>query len=133
MALSTTAKNTVLTSLVGSSKAAGAPGTLYLALYDGNPTTTGAELGTSGGYARLAVTSNDTNFGEATAGEKANLTTFTFPTSTAAYSAPATYVVIFDASSEGNAYWYGALSATVTVDAAGYNVIFSVGDFTLVM
>src|SRR3982751_1272685 len=48
--------NSILDALAGTGKAAGLPATMYVALYDGDPSDTGAEV-TGGGYARLGPVS----------------------------------------------------------------------------
>ena len=116
---STTAKNKALDACYGTARAATWPATLYLALYAADPSTGGAEI-TGGGYARVAVANTDANWAAAASGSKANAATFSFPTSTGAYSATANYwALISTASGAGDLYDTAALSSPLSVTAAG--------------
>jgi hypothetical protein len=92
------------------------PGTLYFALFSVIPSvsTLGTEA-TGGGYTRVGVTSNNTNFPNisGTTTTIANATIITFPTGTGSgYSGGANMVAVgvFDASSGGNLLYWGALN-----------------------
>ncbi len=75
-----TAKNLVLDYLLGGA----AYPTLWLALYTVAPTAAGGGTEVSGGgYARLAVVNNATNFPAALGGSKSNALLLTLPTATA--------------------------------------------------
>lgn len=122
------------------------PTNYYLALSSTTPTQAKGlttpywnftEPTSTGGYARLAITNNTTNFGaiasEPTSGYTIqNNVSFAFTASAGAYSTgatPLTYGGIFDASSGGNLWGYGALSPSVTVNQAGVVVTFSIAQF----
>jgi hypothetical protein len=115
---STTAKNWALDACYGSNHSSVWPSTVYVALFNGNPSSGGTELTSTGNYARVALTNNSTNFPDASSGFKSNGTDIAFPTSTGAYSASATYIGLYDNSAGGNLLDYGALSPTLTVSGA---------------
>jgi hypothetical protein len=115
---SAVAKNAALDACYGASRSTVWPATLYAALYNGDPRSGGVELTSSGGYARVAYSNNGTNFGAASGGAKTNLTDIVWPTSTAAYSATATWFAFLDNSAGGNLMEVGALSPTLTVSGA---------------
>jgi hypothetical protein len=117
MLASTTAQNVSLDAMYGATKAAGAPASFHLALYAGDPTIDGTELTGAGGYARLSVTNNGTNFPAASDGRKATQT-LTLATSTGAWSAVATHWALLDAST-GDMYDTGALLEEIDVTASG--------------
>lgn len=76
--------NKWLDALLGSSRAAAMPATVYVHLYTDDPDEGGVELGADGGYVALTKTNDDTNFPAATAGEKTSadfVWTFTGATS----------------------------------------------------
>ncbi len=88
--------------------------TVYIALFTVTPSDAGGGTEcTGGGYARLAVTNNATNFPAASAGSKTNGTTFSFTTFSGSVSAGAAFVAwgIFDASTSGNLLYWGSLAA----------------------
>lgn len=117
MLSSTIAQNVSLDAMYGANKATIAPGSFHLALYAGDPNLGGVELTATGGYARVTVTNNGTNFPAATSGRKTT-TAQTFPTSTGAWSAVATHWGFLDAVS-GDLYDTGALLEEVDVTATG--------------
>lgn len=91
------------------------PTTLYLALFSVTPSvsSTGTEA-TSGSYARVSITCNTTNW-PTISGSTTTITsgaTFTFPTATADWSSAANQVAagLWDSSSSGNLYYWGALT-----------------------
>lgn len=71
--LSEVYQNAWLDALLGSSKAAGMPATVYAHLYTDDPDSGGIELTSDGGYAAVSLTNNDTNFPPASAGEKTSV------------------------------------------------------------
>ena len=90
-----------------------APATVYLGLYTTDPTETGA-AGTEvsgGAYARQAL-----SFGVAASGSSATDADCTFPEATANWGT-VTHIVVHDAAAAGNALFYGALSASKTVNS----------------
>lgn len=102
---------------VFSAAALGAPATFHLALMTaaGNETAGvgGGTEATGGGYARIAVTNNATNFPASSGGSKTNGAAFTSATSSGAWSSSAAIVQIrfMDASSGGNCWAYADIDA----------------------
>jgi hypothetical protein len=94
------------------------PGTVHVSLH--STATTDAGGGTElsgGGYARVAVTNNATNFPNATGTSptsKSNGTEIAFPTATGNWST-ASHFAIWDAATSGNMLYHGALTASKTV------------------
>ncbi len=90
------------------------PVTVYLALFTVAPTDAGGGTEcTGGGYARLAITNNATNFPAASAGSKASGAVFAFTTFSGSVSSGSVFVAwgIYDASSAGNLLYWGTLAA----------------------
>lgn len=126
-ALTNYAENKIIDALFRA-QALGAPATLYVALFTSDPTETGA-AGTEvsgGSYARVAVTASLANFAgtqsagsttasSGTGGTTSNNGTITFPAPTANWGS-VTHIGIFDASSAGNCWVYGALTTAKTVN-----------------
>lgn len=105
------------------------PATFYIALFTADPTdaASGAEA-TGAGYARLAVTNNTTNFPAATGttpAVKTNGAAFTFAAATGNWSSGAnlTHWALFDASSAGNMWHFGALDTPKPVLSGDQPVI----------
>lgn len=93
------------------------PATVYAALFSVTPSDSGGGTeATGGGYARVALTNNTTNWPNATGTsptQKANGTVITFPLGTSGgVSGGANMVAwgLFDASSAGNLLIWGALT-----------------------
>jgi hypothetical protein len=92
-----------------------APSHMYLALFSVTPSvsSTGTEA-TGSGYARLSITSNTTNWptisGSTTTQQ--NAVAQTMATATGDWSSAANQVAagLWDASTSGNLYWWGALT-----------------------
>jgi hypothetical protein len=83
------------------------PATVYIALYTALDVNTG--IGTeasAGGYARLAVTNNGTNWPAATSGTKRNGTALAWEAATGDVGS-IVGAAIFDASSGGNRLYWG--------------------------
>lgn len=115
--VSVAAQNASLSFSYGATKAASAPATFELALFAGDPATTGTELAATGGYARVTVTNNGTNFpapadGQLTGAFQA------FPVSTAAWSGVASHWALIDAATD-DIWDADALEEEIVVDAAG--------------
>lgn len=124
-------------------------GTVYIGVstqaYSSSVTDANLKTGeptSSGGYARISVTNNTTNFPVATGsnpGTSKLHVSFSFPASTAAWSTGTSAlqsVFIADASTlgGGNVLWSGALSpATDIVDGSGITLSFAIDalQFTL--
>ncbi len=89
-----------------------APATLYLALFSVTPNVGGGGTEfTGGGYARVAVTNNTTNFPNGVSGGKAIGADITFPVLTADHP-DAVAFGIFDDVSAGNLLAFGDISPT---------------------
>ena len=88
-----------------------APATTYVALYSASPTdaSAGTELA-GGGYARVAVTNNTTNW--PAGNPKSNGTAVTFPVATADWSRAYSWQIL-DASSGGNRMYWGPLAQNI--------------------
>lgn len=104
--------------LVLGANAFSAPATVYMALFSVTPSDAGGgtEL-TGGSYARVAITNNTTNWPNSTGTSpttKNNGTTITFPTATADWATAVAWG-LFDASSNGNLLYWGALAENKTV------------------
>ena len=103
------------------------PATIYVALYTASPSDTGGGTEVTGGaYARVAVTSSLANWAGTQAagstvassgatGTTSNNAAITFPAPTANWGT-ITHFALMDASSGGNPLFYGALSASKTVN-----------------
>lgn len=90
--------------------------TLYVGLSTTTITDAGGNITEPAGnnYSRVAVTNNVTNFPNSSGGSKTNGTDITFPTATGSWGT-VTDFFISDASSGGNIYGYGVLSASKAV------------------
>jgi hypothetical protein len=109
---STYQANAILDSFLGS----GSPATVYVGLIITLPSTGGAGLvePSTGGYARIAVTNNATNFPAASLGIKRNATAISWP----AFSADMPEFLgaaLWDASSGGNLLIWGPFLTPRTV------------------
>lgn len=78
---------------------------------------TGATEPTGGGYQRVAVTNNKTNFTDSTGGIVQNKVHFEFPESTTAWGT-ITHVFISDSLTGGNILYYDALTTPRTIQTA---------------
>ena len=112
-----------------------APVTIYVGLWtaalaDASTGSTANEV-SGGSYARVAVTTNATNFPAASAGAKSNGTAVTFPAATASWGT-VTHVGLLDAASAGNLLAWADLTTSKTI-SSGDTASFAVGDidFTL--
>ena len=96
------------------------PATVYVGLSTTNPTKAGTNITQpSGGYARVAVTNNTTNWvpssSQPSSGQQQeNGTVITFPTATSDWGT-VTHFVVYDASTGGNFLAYGALDTSRNV------------------
>lgn len=109
-----------------------APDTLHVALFTVAPSDTGGGTEVSGGgYARVAVTNNPTNFPAASGGAKANGTDVTFPTATASWGTVVAFG-IFDASSGGNLLAWATLTTNKTI-GSGDTASFPIGDIDITL
>jgi hypothetical protein len=105
-----------LLDLVFSGAAFSPSGTIYLAMFTVTPTDAGGGTeATGGGYARLAVTNNATNFPASTGTApttKNNGVALTYPQASGDWSTGSNMVAFawFDAVGGGNMYMWGALT-----------------------
>jgi hypothetical protein len=105
------------------------PATLYVALFTAAPGETGGGTEVSGGgYARVAVANDTTNWPAASNGQKSNGTVITFPAATANWGTVVAWG-IFDAATGGNLLYYGDVSPNRTVNN-GDTAQFAVGALT---
>jgi hypothetical protein len=91
----------------------------------------GATEPSGGAYARVALTNNKTNWGNASNAVLTNSTAVQFAESTSSWGT-ITYVFLSDASSAGNVWYYDALSPARTV-ASATTVLFAIGAITVQM
>jgi hypothetical protein len=103
------------------------PANLYVALSTANPTDTGSGLAepSGNGYTRQSVA-----FGAASGGATSNTAQLTFGPCTTTTWGTITHFAIFDASSAGNMLYYGALTASKTIDV-GDSLVVAVGDLDI--
>lgn len=92
---------------------------------------TGATEPSSGAYARIGLTNNKTNWGNASNASLTNSTAVQFAESTASWGT-ITYVGMWDALTSGSIYWYDALSPARTV-ASATTVLFAISAITVQM
>ena len=94
-------------------------GTYYIGLSTTaiNAAGTGVTEPTGGGYQRVAVTNNKTNFTDSTGGIVQNKVQFECPESTTAWGT-ITHVFIADSLTGGNILYYDALTTPRTVQTA---------------
>lgn len=111
MSLFDSMENAVLDWLFGS----GSPASYDLAVSSTTPADNGTNITepSTGGYARLNITNNVTNFPAASGGTKVNGATFQFPPATASWGAALTHWVLYNG---GTPVIWGTLSPSKTVD-----------------
>lgn len=103
------------------------PASVYVGLYTSAPTDAGGGTEVSGGsYARVQMTGG---FDTASGGATANTAAITFPTSSGAWGT-VTHFGIFDASTNGNLLYWGALAASKTI-ASGDIAKFNAGELDI--
>lgn len=90
------AQNMALDASYGDNHSSVWPGTVWIHLFAGDPTLGAAEM-SGGGYVPISVANNSAHWPNAQAGLKVNGLTETFPMSTGAWSAPATFFWLSDA------------------------------------
>jgi len=107
--------------------------TAHIALYTTTPTdsTAGTEVTNANSYARLATAGSD--WAAASAGANSNAADLTFTTASGSWGTVAG-VAITDSATHGagNIIWYGALTASKTVDS-GDTFKFATGALTLAL
>ena len=124
-------ENKILDHVLGNS-AYTAPSTVYIGLavsVSDDGTITGEPSG--GGYARVAVANNATNFPAVSGGSKTNGTEILFPEATADWGT-LSYVFIADAATGGNVLLYTPLPSPKTVET-GDTVRFTAGSLTFTL
>jgi hypothetical protein len=130
--------DTQLNKMVFGGTAYTVPTTLYVGLSTTTPSAngTGVTEPSGGGYARVAVTNNTTNWAPAgtqpsTGQQQINNTAITFPSATASWGT-VTYVVIYDAPTGGNLLAFGALTTSQTINS-GDTASFAAGALTITL
>jgi hypothetical protein len=104
-----THENTILDELLGSTTHFASP--VYVGLMTAAPDDdgTGVTEPSSGAYARVAVDNNDTEWPDATLGQKSNANDIVFPTATGDWG-EITYFGIFETLSGDDLIMFGALN-----------------------
>lgn len=104
------------------------PDPIYLALSTAaySDAATGSSMSevSGGGYARVSVTNNTTNFPNASGGQKSNGQVFTFPAATANWGTVQSFYIV-DAASGGNILYGADLTVARTIangDTASFAV-----------
>lgn len=109
------------------------PATVYVGLWTSalDDTSDGSTAGevSGGAYARVALTNNATNWPAASGGAKSNGTEITFPQATADWGT-VTHFAILDAATLGNILYWGALTASKTIQD-GDTASFAIGDLDI--
>lgn len=110
------------------------PAQMYLAAFTAAPTSSGGGTEVSGGgYARVQVTPNTTNWNAPTnsgnAQQITNAVQIAFAQATASWGS-VVGVALFDALTGGNMLWYGDLNSPVTVNN-GFQLTLPVGNITI--
>lgn len=130
------ARNLSLKAHFGADKAAGALPILYLALFKGNPSGTGVEPDSTGGYGRAAVDNDAVTWGTiaSDAVSVSNQIEIAFPQATGLWSItdPLDWWGIFDLTTGGELWYWGELDIEVTVTGTGDQPRFPIDQFQLV-
>jgi hypothetical protein len=112
------------------------PTTLYLGVATGvdeDGTVHGEPTIGVNGYARVAITNNNTNFPNATGGSKANGAVFTFPAATGSWGTVEVFFLSDSATSATtNTLGYGDLTVHKTV-GDGDTLSFAIGALTITL
>jgi hypothetical protein len=105
------------------------PATVYVALFTAAPGEAGGGTEVSGGgYSRVAVANDTTNWPTTTSGQKSNANAITFPQATANWGTIVAWG-LFDAATGGNLLYYGDVSPSRAVNS-GDTAQFSAGALT---
>lgn len=140
-ALTNFAENKIIDALLRA-QSIGAPATWYVGLFTAAPSDTGGGTEVSGGsYARVAVTASLANFAgtqsagsttasSGTGGTSSNNGAITFPAPTASWGT-VTHFGLFDASTSGNLWIWGALNASKTINNGDAAPSFAAGSLTV--
>jgi hypothetical protein len=109
------------------------PATMYLALFTTLPVNgAGGTEATGGGYARLSVANNNTNW-TVTTNSVTNATAQTMFTASGPVSASAPIVGFgyYDAASSGNLLWYAPVAVPAAITTSGQIPDFAIGTITI--
>lgn len=109
------------------------PATLYIGLSTTTPTDAGGNITEPSGnnYARCSVTNDKDSWTDAASGALENEVDFTFNTASGSWGT-ISHFVLYDASSEGNALAFGALSESKAV-GSGDTPKFNAGDLDITL
>jgi len=125
MSKSNLLENELLDHVLGNSSYS-PPATVYVALFTTSPSDSSGGVEVSGGgYARVAVTNNLTNWPAAVSGSKSNGTVISFPTATAAWGTIVAFALM-TAPTGGDILYWGAVNPNVSVPS-GADASFAVG------
>lgn len=126
MSLSNYTENKILDHITGDTEFS-IP-TVWIGLSTANPGETASGLAepSAGDYARVAVAGL---WAVASSGSKSNDTEIPFPTATASWGT-ITYFALFDAETDGNMLWYGALTQAKSI-VSGDTAKFAIGSLVL--
>lgn len=129
---SITARNFVLASWLGSSKRSGAPTTLYFALLSAaTPETVLGVEGSGNGYARVAKV-NDDALWDITDETAVTAVEVQWPMSTGEwYDVEMTQWAVYDASTAGNCWAFGALGGSLDMTVANRVPVAAAGDIVI--
>jgi len=112
------AQDVALDAVYGDGKAAGAPTSIEVALFNGDPDNGGVELDAGvGGYARLVLANTTANFPDAAGGLKS--VPVDFGTATAAYFDQVTHWQFLDHADSTTRYDSGRFASAITVTGPG--------------
>lgn len=93
------------------------PASIYVALFTAAPNDSGGGTEVSGGsYARQAVPTGASSGWTITGGTATNTSSITFPAATANWGT-VTHVGLFDAATNGNLLFHGALAASKVIES----------------
>lgn len=123
--LSPAAQSASLDNDYGANKGPNAAAAHELALFNGDPRLGGTELTSDGGYARVVITNNGTNWPGASGGSTTSAQQ-TFAASTDAWSDTATFFVLYDHADGTTAWDSGELADEISVETSGTEVATSV-------
>jgi hypothetical protein len=116
--LDAAAQSASLNNDYGANKGPNAPASHELALFTGDPRVGGTELTSAGGYARVVVANNGTNWPGASGGSTTSAE-IALPTSTGAWSDTATWFVLFDAADSTTRWDAMPLFEEIDITVAG--------------
>lgn len=114
-------RGVALDAFYGDHRGVNTPDLIDIALFVGDPTTSGTELTGTGGYARVRLGNNSTTFPDALVSndyKKLIGIPIRFPVSTAAFSGTATYWALFDVAT-GDLLDSGTITGSAAVTGSG--------------